>query len=240
LARIPYPREIAAPGGPTNPVIARLLQRNPWGTPNHPLPLFDDTGAPNLFVTTPAFNDVDSFIGKIDHSFDKDNLLTGRYYYGTSDQSFPLALQASNILPGYNTVTPTKVHLISISYLRVFSPTKVNEFRFGYNRFKEGFFPEDQGFDPRSIGFDTGVTDPQDFGLPLIRIRNDSIGSIASIGANLSVPRNRTDINWHLIDNYSWKLTNHDLKFGYEYRRTDVNAFFDAGYRGRLDFDNLA
>ena len=239
-ARIPDPREIAALGGPTNPVIARLLQRNPWGTPNHPLPLFDDTGAPNLFVTTPAFNDVDSFIGKIDHSFDKDNLLTGRYYYGTSDQSFPLALQASNVLPGYNTVTPTKVHLVSISYLRIFSPTKVNEFRFGYNRFKEGFFPEDQNFDPRSIGLNTGVTDPQDFGLPLIRIRNDSIGSIASIGANLSVPRNRTDINWHLIDNYSWKLTNHDLKFGYEYRRTDVNAYFDAGYRGRLDFATLA
>ncbi len=239
-ARIPDPREIIALGGPTNPVIARLLQRNPWGTPNRPLPLFDDSGQPNLFVTTRAFNDVNSFIGKIDHSFDKDNLLTGRYYFGTSDQSFPLALQASNILPGYNTVTPTDVHLVSISYLKIFSPTKINEFRFGYNNFKQGFFPEDQNFDPRSIGLNTGVTDPKDFGLPLIRIRNDSIGSIASIGANLSVPRRRTDVNLHFIDNFSWKLQNHDLKAGYEFRRTDVNAFFDAGYRGRLDFDSLA
>jgi outer membrane receptor protein involved in Fe transport len=239
-ARIPDPREISALGGPTNPVIARLLQRNPWGTPNRPLPLFDDTGTPNLFVTTRAFNDVDSFIGKIDHSFNKDNLLTGRYYYGTSQQSFPLALQASNILPGYNTVTPTKVHLVSISYLKVFSPTKINEFRFGYNNFKEGFFPEDQSFDPRSIGLNTGVTNPQDFGLPLIRIRHDPIGSIASVGANLSVPRNRRDVNWHLLDNFSLKLQNHDFKLGYEFRRTTVDAYFDAGYRGRLDFDTLA
>lgn len=239
-ARIPDPREIAALGGATNPVIARLLQRNPWGTPNRPLPLFDDTGRPNLFVTTRALNDVNSFIGKIDHSFDKDNLLTGRYYFGTSDQSFPLAIQGGNVLPGYNTVTPTDVHLVSISYLKVFSPTKLNEARFGYNNFKQGFFPEDGDFDPRTIGLNTGVTSERDFGIPFIRIRNDDIGSIASIGANLSVPRARTDINLHFIDNFSWKLTNHDLKVGYEFRRTDVDAFFDAGYRGRLDFDSLA
>ena len=237
-ARVPDPREIAALGGPTNPVIARLLARNPWPAPNRPLPLFDDTGAPNLFATTRALNDVDSFIGKIDHAFDKDNQLTGRYFYGTSNQSFPLAILAGNILPGYNTVTPTKVHLLSLSYLKILSPTRVNELRFGYNHFKEGFFPEDSDFDPSSIGLNTGITNPQDFGLPLIRIHDDL--GLANIGATLSVPRARTDINYQLIDNFSWKRARHDLKFGYEFRRTTVSQFFDAGYRGRLDFDTLA
>ena len=238
-ARVPDPREIAELGGATNPVIARLLARNPWPAPNRPLPLFDDTGTPNLFVTTRALNDVDSLIGKIDHSFNEHNQLTGRYFFGNSNQSFPLAILASNVLPGYNTVTPTRVNLISLSYLKLFSSTKVNEVRFGYNRFDEGFFPEDSDFDPNSIGLNTGAG-PQDFGLPLIRIRNDDIGSIASIGATLSVPRARVDTNWQAIDNFSWKLARHDLKFGYEFRRTFVNAFFDAGYRGRLDFDTLA
>jgi hypothetical protein len=248
-ARIPDPREIAfliANGGgkfgglTVNPVIQRLLARNPWGTPNRPLPLFDDTGRPNLFATTRASNIVDSFIGKLDHSFNERNQITGRYFYGVSDQSFPLAILGGNVLPGYNTVTPTNVHLLSVSYLKIFSPTKVNEARFGYNRFDEGFFPEDQAFDPRSIGLNTGVTNPRDFGLPFIRIRNDAIGNIASIGSTLSVPRARVDTNWHFIDNFSWKLGGHDLKIGYEFRRTSVNAFFDAGYRGRLDFDNLS
>ncbi len=237
-ARVPDPREIAALGGPTNPVIARLLARNPWPAPNRPLPLFDNSGQPNLFVTTPASNDVDSLIAKVDHSFNKDNQLTGRYFYGTSDQSFPLAILAGNILPGYNTVTPTKVHLVSISYLKILSPTKVNELRFGFNRFKQGFFPEDSDFDPRTIGLNTGITSDQDFGLPQIRIR-DNLG-IANVGATLSVPRARTDINYQLIDNFSWKLTRHDLKFGYEFRRTTVDQFFDSGYRGRLDFASLA
>ncbi len=236
-ARVPDPQEIAALGGPTNPVIARLLARNPWPAPNRPLPLFDNTGAPNLFVTTRALNDVDSFIGKIDHSFNKNTQLTGRYFYGTSNQSFPLAILAGNVLPGYNTVTPTKVHLLSLSYLKIMSPTVVNEVRFGYNRFKEGFFPEDRAFDPSSIGLNTGITNSQDFGLPLIRIHDDL--GIANIGATLSVPRARTDINYQGIDNLSLKRTRHDLKFGYEFRRTTVSQFFDAGYRGRLDFDTL-
>jgi hypothetical protein len=185
-------------------------------------------------------NDIDSFIAKLDHSFNKNNQLTGRYYYGNSNQSFPLAILAGNILPGYNTVTPTTVNLVSLSYLKIFSSTKVNEVRFGYNRFNEGFFPEDQAFDPASIGLNTGVG-PQDFGLPFIRIRNDTVfgSSLASIGSTLSVPRSRVDTNYHFIDNFSWKLARHDLKFGYEFRRTDVNAFFDAGYRGRLDFATL-
>ena len=255
-ARIPDPREIQATlaGNPCgddqrsalnaggiilNPVIARLLERNPWGTPNRPLPVCDDTGRPNLFATTKASNDVDSFIGKIDHSFSENSQLTGRYYYGGSDQSFPLALLGGNILPGYNTVTPTRVDLVSLSYLKIFSSTKVNEVRFGYNRFKQGFFPEDQDFDPRSIGLNNGTTNSRDFGLPFIRIREDPIGNIASIGSNLSLPRARVDKNIHFIDNFSWKVNAHDTKMGYEFRRTDVDAFFDAGYRGRLDFATL-
>jgi hypothetical protein len=233
-ARVPDPREIAALGGPSNPVIARLLDRNPWPAPNRPLPLFDSTGAPNLFVTTRALNDVYSLITKIDHQFDKDNQFTGRYFYGKSNQSFPLALLGGNVLPGYNTFTPTWVNLVSLSYLKILSPTKVNEARFGYNRFREGFFPEDRNFDPRTIGLENGIAGPQDFGLPFIRV-----SGFASIGSTLSVPRARVDTNWQAIDNYSWKLARHDLKFGYEFRRTFVNAFFDAGYRGRLDFDSL-
>lgn len=239
VARVPDPREIAALGGPQNSVIAKLLARNPWPAPNRPVALFDPS--PNLFVTTPASNDVDSFIYKLDHSFNERNQVTGRYYYGTSDQSFPLAILGGNVLPGFNTVTPTSVHLVSISFVKVVSSTKVNEARFGYNRFDEGFFPQDGDFDPRSIGLNTGIQAAQDFGLPFIRIRNDPDfgSSLASLGATLSVPRARVDTNWHFIDSFSWKLDRHEIKFGYEFRRTFVNAFFDAGYRGRLDFASL-
>ncbi len=239
VARVPDPREIAALGGATNPVIKGILARNPWPAPNRPVPLFDPSN--NLFLTTRASNSVDSLIAKIDHNFNASNILTGRYDFGNSNQSFPLAILAGNVLPGFNTVTPTRVQLVSLSFVRVLTSKKVNEARFGYNRFFETFSPEDNSFDPRTIGLNTGVTNPRDFGMPFIRIRNDpALGSaIASIGSNLSLPRGRIDTNWHFLDNFSWDMTKHHVKFGYEFRRTFINGYFDAGYRGRLDFASL-
>lgn len=242
LARVPTQAElnaaIAANGGVVNPVIANLLARNPWPAPNQP---FDSNGN-NLLTSTRASNDVNSLIAKIDHSFTKNDILTGRYYYGQSDQSFPLALVGGGILPGFNTVTPTDVNIASISYTHVFNPHLLTEIRFGYNRFHEDFFPQDQTFDPATIGLNMGTTS-QDFGLPQISVGAPvPIGirtSFATLGANTSVPRGRTDTNWQFFDNFTWAAGKHNWKFGYEFRRTFVDGFFDNGYRGRLTFANL-
>jgi hypothetical protein len=179
---------------------------------------------------------VDSFIGKVDHNFNPNNLLTGRYYFGDSDQSFPFAQLAGGLLPGFNTTTPTRVQLVSISYVKVVNANQVNEARLGWNRFVEGFFPEDHSFNPASIGLDTGVTSPYDFGLPKI-----TVGSgFSVIGATTSIPRSRVDSNWHFIDNYSWKSGRHDIKFGYEFRRTTIQLIQDNTYRGKLTFPDLS
>ena len=56
----------------------------------------------------------------------------------------------------------------------------------------------------------------------------------------LGVPRNRVDANWHFIDNYSWKSGRHDVKFGYEFRRTTImQVLEDNTFRGKLSFDDL-
>src|SRR6185437_7541867 len=218
---VPDPRQIAADQaaiGTTNPVIANLLARNPYPTPNISVaydpsnPDFEK-GCPagnNLAISTRFSNRVDSFIGKIDHNFNASNLLTGRYYFGDSDQSFPFAQLSAGLLPGFNTVTPTRVQLVSISYVKVMNSSQVNEARLGWNRFAEGFFPEDRSFDPSSIGLNTGVG-PYEGGLPAI-----NVGDFSQIGSTNGVPRNRVDSNWHFVDNYSWKTGRHDLKFGHE------------------------
>jgi hypothetical protein len=211
--------------GNINPVIAGILKTSPW-----PATSVSDTTCPNVTTSNRFRNRVDSVIGKIDHNFNEKNLLTGRYYFGDSDQSFPLSLVAGGALPGYNTLTPTRINLVSLSYVRVVSSTQVNEVRFGYNRFYETFYPQDKSFDPASVGLDTGVSS-RDFGLPLMRF-----SGLAYLGSNLTIPRGRTDENWHFIDNFAWKVGRHDLKFGYEFRRTPISSFFDNGYRGRIDF----
>lgn len=247
-ACVPTQKDIATAtaknGTPVNSVIAALLARNPWPAPNLGGSCITDgtdgqtpTSA-NVSLATPFSNRIDSAIVKIDHSFNEKNLLTGRYYIGDSDQSFPLALVGGGLVPGSNTSTPTRVQLISLSYVTTISPTIVNEVRLGWNRFAEGFFPQDRSFDPTSIGLNTVApgtpnASKYNFGLPKI-----SVTAVAPVGADNGDPRQRVDTNWHFIDNVSWKRGKHDMKFGYEFRRTSVSQIFNRGFRGTLSFSD--
>lgn len=243
LGCVPDPAQIAFDGGPSNPVIAALLARNPWPAPNIPgtfggsLVGSEDSGCPNgpnSSVISPSLNKLTSFIAKIDENFNAQNILTGRYFFGDSVQSFPLALTASGgQLPGFNTFTPTRVQLVALSYVHTIGANKVNELRYGWNRFAEGFFPQDQNFSPSSIGLDTG-TGVAGEGMPTL-----TLGSFAELGASSSDPRHRFDTNNQAIDNFSWKLNKHDVKFGVDFYRTSIQQYFDKYGRGKLEFDDL-
>jgi hypothetical protein len=232
LANAPVPGDAAS----INAVAAKILAQKGWPAPNGTGSCLDGT-APNGFNTvlaTPFSNNVNGGIIKIDHQFNQANTLTGRYFLGDSEQSFPLALVGGGALPNYNTFTPTRVQLVSISFVSVISPTTVNEARIGWNRFAEGFFPQDRHFDPSTLGLNTGATGT-DLGLPRI-----NVGSFPQLGASSSDARHRVDANWHYIDNISWKHGKHDIKAGYEFRRTTVSQIFDSYFRGRINFNDLA
>lgn len=243
--------------GAANPVMQQLLARNPWGT------LPQTNGAVTL--TNPFNNSIDSLIAKIDHHFlgdDKHDLITGRYYYGNSTQSYPLALVGGGVTPGFNTFAPTRVQIVSLSLTHIVSPKFLIEVRGGWNRFAEQFLPQDRTFDPSTIGLDTAAPGAlsRDLGLPLLTIAsgcpyqstdasnygscfdtsgNPLYGSIGSIGANASDPRGRVDTNTQYFTNASYSTGKHNYKWGYEFRRTSVAQFFDASYRGKLSFATL-
>jgi len=235
-ANAPTPGNLAS----INPVVQKLLALNPWPQATNPAIDCYANGGTNAALATPFSNRVDNAIVKIDHNFNKDNLLTGRYYIGDSTQLFPLALTGGGLLPSYNTLVPTRVQMIALSYVSVISSSIINEARLGWNRFAEGFFPEDRSFDPSSIGLDTvgvgtpNAGNPYNFGLPVIQV-----GGLAQLGADKADPRQRVDTNWHYIDNVSWKTGKHDIKFGYEFRRTSISQIFNRTFRGRLIFSNV-
>lgn len=235
-ANAPIPGDLSS----INPVIQKLLALNPWPAPTSSTDCYVNGGT-NAALATPFSNRVDNAIVKIDHNFNKDNLLTGRYYIGDSTQLFPLALTGGGQLPNYDTLTPTRVQLISISYVTILSPTVLNEARLGWNRFAEGFYPENRSFDPDSIGLDTvgpgtpNNSNPYNFGMPVIEV-----SGLAQVGSDKADPRQRVDTNWHYIDNISWKKGKNDFKFGYEFRRTSISQVFNRTFRGLLDFSSLA
>ncbi|MGA9887895.1 MAG: TonB-dependent receptor, partial [Candidatus Acidiferrales bacterium] len=206
VAAVPNPSCLVASNSVIQALLAHYPNNDPWPLPN----LGVGTGcAPgSASVIAPSFNKLTSLIAKVDHNINQNNIITGRYYFGDSVQSFPLALTGGGVLPGFNTYTPTRVQLVSISYVSILSPTKVNEARLGWNRFAEGFFPQDQSFQPSTVGLCaatatadcTGaVTSNQ--GLPVI-----SVSGFSQLGANHSDPRHRVDSNWQALDNFSWKI----------------------------------
>jgi len=236
-AHAPTPGDVSS----INPVIQNLLKLNPWPAATNPNVDCYANGGTNITISTPFSNRVDNAIVKIDHEFNKNNMLTGRYYIGDSTQLFPLALTGGGDLPNYSTRVPTRVQLISLSYVSVLSPAMVSETRLGWNRFAEGFFAQDSTFDPYSIGLDvTGPGtpnngNPYNFGLPVI-----NVSGLPQLGSDKADPRQRVDTNWHFMDNISWKSGKHDIKFGYEFRRTSISQIFDRVFRGRLGFDSLS
>jgi outer membrane receptor protein involved in Fe transport len=247
LGCVPDPAQIAADGGASNKVIAALLARDPWPSPNiagtfgpslaGPASLEDTEcpNGPNSSVISPSFNRLTSFIAKIDQNFNANNILTGRYFFGDSVQSFPLALTASGgQLPGFNTYTPTRVQLVSISYVHTIGTNKVNDLRYGWNRFAEGFFPQDRSFSPSSVGLETGSGPPGE-GLPII-----TIGHFSQLGANSSDPRHRFDSNNQVLESFAWKVNKHDVKIGADFYRTSIQQYFDKYFRGKLEFSSLS
>jgi Carboxypeptidase regulatory-like domain/TonB dependent receptor len=208
------------------------------------------SGFNNVWPTTtaiggPASNNLDSAIAKIDYDVNAKNQISGRYFFGNSHQSFPLGVGGGNNLPNTNTNAPIRTQLVSVSWVRTVSAEKLNELRFGWNRYRNGFYPQDASVfgDPNvSLGINTldllgpNTALSRDFGLPTI-----AVSGLAHLGSSgFSNPRDRVDSNYQLFDNFTWKINRHDVKFGGEYRRTTVNSFNDLLARSELDFNSLA
>jgi hypothetical protein len=236
-ATIPSQAEIntaAAAVGGINPIIQNILNTNPWGV--LPATGNNSDGSFTEEVNAPSTNRLDSLISKIDQHIGQNDLLTGRYYFGDSSQSAPLAIVGGDVLPGFNTVVPTRVQVVSLSYTHVITPRLLSEIRGGWNRFAESFSAQDSSLNPANLGLNTTNSDftSADNGLPVI-----NVSGFAGMGSSKSVPRGRVDSNVHYLSNFAYNRGSHNWKFGYEFRRTTVNQYFDLNHRGTLSFDSL-
>ncbi len=179
-------------------------------------------------------NNGDNFIVKLDQKLGASNMLTGRYAFGQSNQVYPLGslggYGSGSRLSSFEQTSPTRVQVVSASLLTTFSPTRLNELRFGYSRFRTSFSSVDQ-LDPTTLGngFDFGNGKP---GLPEI----DFNGDLENLGTSgYSVPRGRVSETFQILDNFTMVQGHQTFKFGYEFHRYDVQSFNDNLERGILD-----
>ena len=86
--------------------------------------------------------------------------------------------------------------------MRVFSPTKVNEARFGYNSLYNNIAQQLAGVRDvdAEIGAPVKVTDPNSWGVPSIQLSNN----LTSFGNDTSSPFTIDDKVFQVVDNFSW------------------------------------
>jgi len=197
------------------------------------LAFYPQSDTPTLASVVNDKNSGDNLIVKVDHSVSSHDLLTGRYAFSRNYQVFPLGspggFGAGSRLAAFAQTSPTRVQVLSVSWLSTLSPSRINEVRFGYSRYRTSFSSLNANYDPVANGLNLGTGK---LGLPEFDFTG--IENLGAIG--FSVPRGRTSQTYQILDNFTWLHGKHTLKFGGEFRRASIENFNDNLERGIFQF----
>lgn len=236
-------------GEPYNSVFPNgVIPRSAWSKPS--INILPYIAAPNsgdgLFSDSSQKKRIND--DKIGQRVDFNNQKTGNWsFYFHHDWSTvfdPLAADGSvgNVLPGFPAITPTSVYLGTMSNVKTFGPTMVNEFRVSFFRTKtETTEPAGSFAKLSDLGFITGPgtlgiipSGPANFPqtVPPLYFNNFSIG----VPTLTTLQPNNT---WMVSDGLSKVLGKHSLKFGGEFRYLQINERNTCAPNGDFTFAGL-
>jgi hypothetical protein len=195
-----------------------------------PLPNLQQTGLPNrnyqYLAKTPV--DKDQFTGRIDLNESTKSQWFGRYSW-TDELTVTPGVQLNG------TQLYTRASQWVLSNTRVLSPTRVNEFRFGYNSIFNNISQElaaNQNVNEK-LNTSIKVNDPNSWGIPDINLTGSTLNRF---GNDANGPFTIDNKVYQVVDNFSWIRGKHSFRFGGEYR---YNQFLQIGNefaRGRFTF----
>ncbi|MCH8267852.1 MAG: TonB-dependent receptor [Acidobacteria bacterium] len=196
-------------GDPAGMALVQLYPDPNQGT-------FGFTSAPEIPL------DADHFDVRIDHRLaDRDNLY-GSYSLldvGTIVERGPFPDPIAT--GGFSAESEVRGQLASLSWLHTFSPSILNEARFGFNLIRSTSEPlAEEGDAGPQFGL-TGLPGTLAFGLPPIRVSGYSLLGTAEYRPQFA----RSQV-WQALDNLSIFRGTHQMKFGFEFKRA-LNTFFD-------------
>ncbi len=202
----------------------------------YPEPNFRDPN-PNVrnnYLATEKFNDyLNAFNVKGDYNLDTSNTFTGRVSQqrGGRRRSFWMPedrLGAIASLDGTN---------IGGTFTHVFSPKVVNEFRVGYNYLKYGneMLNNENIMDEFNIPNWNTVSFAK--GFPGFSVRNYTGTSIIRPIASVPTPFYLVEHSYQFMDNLSWHLRKHTIKFGFEMDHISNDRYQGRNGGGSLTYD---
>jgi hypothetical protein len=123
---------------------------------------------------------------------------------------------------------------VATSYVRVFSPTLVNDFRVGFNRYRLDYVPINfaaNGGLGNELGIPNSNVTPREQNLPIF-----SPASYLGVGQSRSLPLYRRENTFQELDNLVWTVGLHTLKIGADFRRRQLTIYQTNEGNGRFNF----
>ena len=155
---------------------------------------------------------------KADYQLSDKDRLFGRESYQRRDLSAPSPGTPFIQIGDVN--AQSRDHNAAVGYNHTFSPTMLNELRFGFNRFYTKDFGNDLGTNENTA---LGIPNGNDAAFGATGIGDFSIGNIASTGSQGWTNSHRISNSYQLTDNLTKVWGAHTFTFGEDYRRLQAS-----------------
>jgi hypothetical protein len=197
----------------------------------YPLPNRDV--AQQNFVSSPSIQDRgDQFDIRLDHALGSASDLAVRYSFADQTRFLPFSGPSFPAVPGYGTTVPRRPQSVMISETHALSPTWVNEVRASFVRVASSTVHENFGTSiNKVVGLPELSSKPRDYGLSLI-----TLPGYSPLGDETNNPQQGVTNTFQVLDHVTHAPGAHILRFGFEYRHTQQNAYRDVQSRGFLNF----
>src|SRR5436309_1737416 len=165
------------------------------------------------------------FSTRVDHQLNNRHTLSGRYMFTDENDTG----DGQKTPPGLTTVRPLRQQAANVWLTSTLSNTMVNEVRTAYQRYASTTTAEN--------------TASQE--IPSIEINELGLAGFnagdqrTAIGLAANLPQYRFNNIYQIQDNLSLIRGAHALKFGGDFRRTEIKSFFVPVTRGRLAYSTL-
>jgi hypothetical protein len=173
----------------------------------------------------------DQYLGRLDEKItNKDSVwFYGLYQNNTQVNDAPFI---GSGLPGFAETDPETFWQDTAAWNHTFSPTMLNEARFGYLRYNFNAVNPVSPQLPSSAGFSINPQNTTGAGLPVM-----SLAGYFALGFSEDGPQPRRENVYQLVDNLSKVMGHHTMKFGFNMDRIELNNPFYFDNDGLYGFN---
>jgi hypothetical protein len=229
--------QLACDGSNINPVALALLQfklgNGQFAIPNPQINLPAVTGQLPVGQSTfapPAKYNEDQFSVNLDQVMTEKNALSERFFYSRAPTIEPFSPSAANV-PGWPTNELDQNSMFVLADTHVFNSNLINLARFGYMRF-DGVSSIANPIQASDLGMSTPTGSP-------------GVAPAVSIGGLFTTGDAGTPSQWQNTNSFIWQDTvshtrdRHDMRFGVELKRHEVDVNPPFGIDGLLEINTF-